>query len=86
MKKTYKVQTNNIFEISSPTNKVKFCRYFYCSQDWYQTPNFRLPPPKASCKVVFFKELTNKSKKNLRKLIKYKLIKILEYVKLITHN
>ena len=43
MKITNKVQTNNIFEISSPTNKVQFGGYFYCSQDWYQTPNFRLP-------------------------------------------
>ena len=38
MKITNKVQTNNIFEISSPTNKVQFGGYFYCSQDWYQTP------------------------------------------------
>ena len=47
MKITNKVQTNNIFEISSPTNKVQFGGYFYCSQDWYKTPNFRLPPPHA---------------------------------------
>ena len=47
MEITNKVQTNNIFEISSPTNKVQLGGYFYCSQYWYQTPIFRLPPPHA---------------------------------------
>ena len=39
MKKTNKVQTNNIFEILSSTDKVQSAGYFYYSdsQDWYQT-------------------------------------------------